>query len=162
MPEPLLDDDGDFEILRGTPVLQNVDFTAWPSEVHALGGRERSGQKHAHEDLNGVYPSDSGTIRIVGQDAQLRSPHDAHTAGISMIFQEHTLAGHLRGAEHLPSAWSPSRPPGDQPEDQSTRAGSAGSHGFHLKGSTEVHALTSAESKCRDRAARFRAPAAWW
>jgi hypothetical protein len=38
MPEPLLEMTGISKSFGGTPVLQNVDFNAWPGEVHALLG----------------------------------------------------------------------------------------------------------------------------
>src|SRR5712671_2358625 len=112
MPEPLLEMTGISKSFGGTTVLQNVDFTAWPGEVHALVGENGAGKSTLMKILNGVYQGDTGSIRIAGGDVQIRSPHDAHTAGISMIFQEHTLAGHLTVAQNIFLGLEPLRAPG--------------------------------------------------
>src|SRR5438067_948298 len=112
MPDPLLEMTGISKSFGGTPVLQNVDFTAWPGEVHALVGENGAGKSTLMKILNGVYPRDAGSIRIAGQEAHVRSPHDAHVAGISMIFQEHTLAGTLTVAQNIFLGTEPMRGPG--------------------------------------------------
>jgi len=133
----------------GTPVLQNVDFTAWAGEVHALVGENGAGKSTLMKILNGVYPRDTGTIRIAGEDVQLRSPHEAHTAGISMIFQEHTLAGHLTVAQNIFLGMEPKRAPGIIDNAKMNRRAQEvlDAHGFRLPASAEVQRLTRAEKQ---------------
>jgi len=114
--------------LRGTAVLQNVDFTAWAGEVHALVGETERAKSTLMKILNGVLPA---RCRIAahrwrgGADPQ---PARRHTAGI-----QHDLpgahAGRLPhgGAEHLPRH-GPMRAPGiiDNARDEPPRARGAG------------------------------------
>jgi len=149
MPDPLLEMTGISKSFGGTPVLQNVDFTAWPGEVHALVGENGAGKSTLMKILNGVYPRDAGSIRIAGQEAHLRSPHDAHVAGISMIFQEHTLAGTLTVAQNIFLGTEPMRGPGIVDNVKMNRRAQEvlDEHGFHLKASIEVQRLTRAEKQ---------------
>src|SRR5436309_14969176 len=101
MPEPVLEMCEISKSFGGTPVLTHVGLAAWAGEVHALVGENGAGKSTLMKILNGVYPKDSGTIRIDGREAHIRTPHDARQAGISMIFQEHTLAQHLSVAENI-------------------------------------------------------------
>jgi ABC-type sugar transport system ATPase subunit len=69
--------------------------------VHALVGENGAGKSTLMKILNGVYAMDSGEIRLAGEALQIRSPHDARKAGISMIFQEQILANDLTVAENI-------------------------------------------------------------
>jgi ribose transport system ATP-binding protein len=101
MPEPLLEMKGISKTFGGNPVLTEVDLELYPHEVHALVGENGAGKSTLMKILNGVYSRDAGTIRLNGQEIALSSPHDARRAGLSMIFQEHTLAPHLTVAENI-------------------------------------------------------------
>src|SRR5262244_1296874 len=76
----------------GNYVLQDVDLDLRAAEVHALVGENGAGKSTLMKILNGVYKRDRGSIEISGREVEISSPHDARRAGISMIFQEHTLA----------------------------------------------------------------------
>jgi ribose transport system ATP-binding protein len=133
----------------GTPVLSSVDFTAWPGEVHALVGENGAGKSTLMKILNGVYPKDSGSIRIAGQEAAIRSPHDAARAGISMIFQEHMLAETLSVAENIYLGAEPLGAFGllDNRRLKRDADGVLRAHGFTLDPSMEVARLTRAEKQ---------------
>src|SRR5215831_9954492 len=85
----------------GTRVLSDVGLSAWAHEVHALVGENGAGKSTLMKILNGVYPKDAGSIRIAGDEVHFSSPHDARRQGISMIFQEHTLADDLSVAQNI-------------------------------------------------------------
>src|SRR3979409_1601491 len=51
--------------------------------------------------LYGLYRPDAGTIRLRGQDANIRSPRDAIARGIGMIHQHFMLIPPLTVAENV-------------------------------------------------------------
>lgn len=101
MPEPLLEMKGISKSFGGNLVLSDVDLTLWPHEVHALVGENGAGKSTLMKILAGVCPRDAGSIRLEGRELQIHNPRDARRAGISMIFQEHTLAPHLTVAGNI-------------------------------------------------------------
>ena len=149
MPDPLLEMNGISKSFGGNLVLDNVDLTLWPGEVHALVGENGAGKSTLMKILNGVYTRDSGTIRVCGRDAHIASPHDAREAGISMIFQEHTLAPHLTAAENIFLGTEPAGPFGLLKNAEMDRRARAvlELHGFHLDPGTRVSRLTTAENQ---------------
>src|SRR5262249_29696406 len=101
MPAPLLEMKGIRKSFGGNLVLDDVELTLGPGEVHALVGENGAGKSTLMKILNGVYPRDAGSIRMCGEEIHISQPHDARCAGISMIFQEHTLAPHLTVAQNI-------------------------------------------------------------
>ena len=87
----------------GTRALNNVDFTLRKGEIHALMGENGAGKSTLIKVLTGVYPKDSGEIRIDGvADAiSIRSPQEAQSYGISTVYQEITLCPNLTVAENM-------------------------------------------------------------
>ena len=85
----------------GTRALHNVDFTLRKGEIHALMGENGAGKSTLIKVLTGVYEKDSGSIRVDGSDAHIRSPQDAQNAGISTVYQEITLCPNLTVAENM-------------------------------------------------------------
>jgi ABC-type sugar transport system ATPase subunit len=132
-----------------TPVLSDVGLTAWPQEVHALVGENGAGKSTLMKILSGVYPRDSGSIRIAGEEVSFSSPHDSRRRGISMIFQEHTLAGDLTVAENIFLGVEPSRGPGvlNNRAIETRAAQILESHRFPLLPRTRVARLTRAEKQ---------------
>ena len=51
--------------------------------------------------LGGVLRPDAGTLRIKGDEVELRSPHDARALGVATVFQELTLLPWMTVAENL-------------------------------------------------------------
>ena len=149
MPDPLLEMNGISKSFGGNLVLDNVDLTLWPGEVHALVGENGAGKSTLMKILNGVYTRDSGTIRVCGRDAHIASPHDAREAGISMIFQEHTLAPHLTAAQNIFLGTESTGPFGLLKNAEMDRRARAvlELHGFHLDPGTRVSRLTTAENQ---------------
>ncbi|HYK88982.1 MAG TPA: sugar ABC transporter ATP-binding protein, partial [Acidobacteriota bacterium] len=149
MPDPLLEMKGISKSFAGNPVLSDVDLVLWPAEVHALVGENGAGKSTLMKILNGVYQRDSGHIRLEGKEISLSSPHDARRAGISMIFQEHTLATHLTVAENIFLGMEPVRSAGilnnskmvDLAKEVLER------NSFPLKASASVSRLTRAEKQ---------------
>ena len=86
---------------NGVPVLHDVDFALRPGETHALMGENGAGKSTLMKILQGVYPLDSGEIRIDDKPVRLRSTQDAQGAGIGMVFQEFSLIPTLTVAKNI-------------------------------------------------------------
>ncbi len=87
----------------GVRALQNVDFTLYKGEIHALMGENGAGKSTLIKVITGVYQKDSGQIHIGGayKEATIRSPQEAQNLGISTVYQEITLCPNLTVAENM-------------------------------------------------------------
>lgn len=87
----------------GVRALQNVDFTLYKGEIHALMGENGAGKSTLIKVLTGVYPKDAGQIHIAGiqKEISVKSPQDAQNLGISTVYQEITLCPNLTVAENI-------------------------------------------------------------
>src|SRR5678810_602872 len=79
---PLLAMRGIRKSFSGTEVLHGVDLTLAAGEVLALLGENGAGKSTLIKILNGDYTKDAGEIFLDGVPVELRSPRDAHRAGI--------------------------------------------------------------------------------
>ncbi|HVY19724.1 MAG TPA: sugar ABC transporter ATP-binding protein [Bauldia sp.] len=61
----------------GTQALRSVDFTVERGEVHALLGANGAGKSTLIKILSGLYPSDSGDIRLNGETLKPGDPRIA-------------------------------------------------------------------------------------
>ena len=85
----------------GIKVLDEVNFTVAPGEVHALAGENGAGKSTLMKILQGVYKMDSGEIQIAGKVAVIESFQDAQSYGIGMVFQEFSLIPELTVAKNI-------------------------------------------------------------
>src|SRR6202050_3231597 len=79
----------------GVRVLKSVNLSIWPGEKHAFMGENGAGKSTLMKILAGAYRPDSGEILIDGKPIQLRTPYEARSAGIGIIYQELTVAPNL-------------------------------------------------------------------
>lgn len=94
------------------PTVANdqVEFSVAKGHVHALLGENGAGKSTTMKLLSGLVRPDAGSIRIDGREVALRSPRDAHAAGVQTAFQELTLVPDLTVLDNmlLPRApWTP-------------------------------------------------------
>jgi len=85
----------------GVLALKDVNFDLNAGEVHVLLGENGAGKSTLIKILSGVYPPDSGTIRVDGQQVTILDPAHAQRLGVSTIFQEFFLVPHLSVAENI-------------------------------------------------------------
>jgi ribose transport system ATP-binding protein len=84
------------------PALKNVSFAAYGGELHALMGENGAGKSTLMKILAGAYRADAGgEILIDGEPVAIGNPHLARRHGISVIYQELSLAPNLSVAENL-------------------------------------------------------------
>lgn len=108
-PSPLLEVEGISKSFVGHTALNNVDFTLYAGEVHALLGENGAGKSTLIKLITGVHQSDSGTIRLNGRLIEPRNPRHAQELGISAVYQEINLVPTLSVAENIFVGRQPTR-----------------------------------------------------
>src|SRR5437660_1705983 len=78
-----------------TYALRGVDLELRPGEVHALVGENGAGKSTLMKVLSGAVVPDSGEMRLDGKTYAPPGPQDARRHGVTMVYQELTLAPHL-------------------------------------------------------------------
>jgi len=81
--------------------LHNVKLSLYAGEIHALMGQNGAGKSTLIKVLTGVYPADSGEIRLRGQVIRPTSTLHAQHVGISTVYQEVNLCTNLSVAENI-------------------------------------------------------------
>jgi len=85
----------------GVKVLQNVQFSLYSGELHALMGENGAGKSTLMKILNGIYSKDNGTIIVKGKPEEVTSTKVAEGLGISIIHQELNLIPYLSVMENI-------------------------------------------------------------
>lgn len=85
----------------GVRALDHVTLAIRPAEVLALVGENGAGKSTLVNILAGLYQPDRGTIAVRGREVSIRSPLHARDLGISVIFQEFSLAPDLSAVENI-------------------------------------------------------------
>jgi D-xylose transport system ATP-binding protein len=85
----------------GVHAVENVSLELAPGEILGLLGHNGAGKSTLIKILSGVYPPDSGEIRINGQPVNIRSTRDAKALGIETIYQTLALSENLDAISNL-------------------------------------------------------------
>lgn len=79
----------------GVQALDQIDLEVNHGEVHAIVGENGAGKSTLMKILSGVLQKDSGTIFFKGQEIPEADPRVSQEMGISIVYQELTLARNL-------------------------------------------------------------------
>lgn len=99
--QPLIEMRGVSKAFPNVRANEDVNFKAFPGEVHALLGENGAGKSTLMKILYGFYRPDSGSIFYRGQPVQISTPEVARALRIGMVFQSLTLIPALTVMENL-------------------------------------------------------------
>ncbi|MDE3240143.1 MAG: sugar ABC transporter ATP-binding protein [Paracoccaceae bacterium] len=86
----------------GVKALDAVTLELQAGEVHVLAGENGAGKSTLMKIMTGVLKADAGgSIRIEGQEIDIRGPLHARALGISIIYQELSVVNNLTVAENI-------------------------------------------------------------
>ena len=85
----------------GVKALSDASLELRRGEILALVGENGAGKSTLMKILGGVYRPDKGSIFLEGREVHFNSVHDATEKGISVVFQELSLAENLSVAENI-------------------------------------------------------------
>ena len=97
----VLEMEGISKSFGATRALNGVKLTVRSHEIHALMGENGAGKSTLMKVLSGVYQPDAGIIKVDGKPIVITKPADARAAGISLIYQELSVATNLTVAENV-------------------------------------------------------------
>jgi ABC-type sugar transport system ATPase subunit len=100
-PQPLLEVKDLTKSFHGVRALDAVSFYVEPGEVLGLAGHNGAGKSTLLNILSGVFPADSGSVRLAGRRYTPSSYADATSAGVFRIYQELSAVDNLTVAENL-------------------------------------------------------------
>ncbi len=95
MVHPLIELTGVRKSFGPVTVLKGVDLTIHPGTITALVGDNGAGKSTLIKGLAGVQPYDEGVVKFDGEVVQLRSPRDASSLGIEVVYQDLALCDNL-------------------------------------------------------------------
>ncbi len=84
-----------------TQALDDVSFTLYPGEIHALVGENGAGKSTLIKIITGIYRPDTGDVLLDGQPAPIHNSQQAQAHGIAAIYQEPLVFPDLNVAENI-------------------------------------------------------------
>ena len=89
--------------------VTNGQFNLKKGEIHSLIGENGAGKSTMMKMLYGLYPNDSGMIKINGQEVTGLTPKIAIEHGIGMVHQEFMLVNELTVLENIILGFEPKK-----------------------------------------------------
>lgn len=99
--KPLLQMDNILKVFPGVIALEGVKLKAYSGEVLALLGENGAGKSTLMKILSGVYRKDEGSIKIDGNEVEIKGIKEAEKLGIGIIHQELSLLSNLSIWENI-------------------------------------------------------------
>ncbi|WP_432799745.1 sugar ABC transporter ATP-binding protein [Poriferisphaera sp. WC338] len=100
---------GAYKRFGATVALDGVDLDLRVGEVHAVIGENGAGKSTLMKALSGAHELDEGEIWLDGEVYRPANPNEGRRAGVSMIYQELSLAQHLSVMENITLGVEPTR-----------------------------------------------------
>ena len=85
----------------GVVANDNVNISIEGGSIHAIIGENGAGKSTLMKILFGLVKPDSGSIRVRGEELNLKSPQDAIAKGIGMVHQHFMLADNASVLENV-------------------------------------------------------------
>lgn len=85
----------------GIRANDNVTLQVKKGEIHALLGENGAGKSTLMSILFGLYQPNSGTIKVRGEEVEIKSPNDANDLHIGMVHQHFKLVHNFTVAENI-------------------------------------------------------------
>ncbi|MCL4393304.1 MAG: sugar ABC transporter ATP-binding protein [Chloroflexi bacterium] len=110
MPDPIVQLQNITKEFPGVRALDQVSFSIWPGEIHAVVGENGAGKSTLMNILAGDLQPDSGAIIYKGKRQTIPNPFVSQQLGISVVYQELALCPNLTIAENMSLHFAASRP----------------------------------------------------
>ncbi len=131
----------------GVLALDHVDFSVRPHEIHALVGKNGAGKSTLMHILTGIYPADSGLIRVRGERIDGMTTARSREAGIALVAQHARFVPALSIAENLSTGALPTSRSGfvDWKQLNESAAERLGQFGLDIDVRRRMEAVSTAE-----------------
>lgn len=96
----------------GVKALDDISMKVRKGSIHVICGENGAGKSTLMKVLNGLYEPDEGEILIDGQSVRIKSPINAQTLGIGMVYQELSFVPDLTIEENIFCGRWPLKPNG--------------------------------------------------
>ncbi len=100
-PEPVLQLKGISKSFSGIKVLDDIDLSLYPGEVHCLVGENGAGKSTLIKIISGAYTSDGGSYILSEEKIQNFNPAEMISKGITTIYQEIEIIPVLTVSENI-------------------------------------------------------------
>ncbi|SFJ09853.1 MULTISPECIES: sugar ABC transporter ATP-binding protein [unclassified Phyllobacterium] len=108
-PAPILEMKHVSKSYGGIAALSEVDFVAYPGEIHAILGENGAGKSTLIKIAAGVTDPSEGELYVEGKRVDFRNPTEAMAAGVVCVFQELSLLPDMTVADNLSIVSPPMR-----------------------------------------------------
>ncbi len=85
----------------GVKALSDISVDFYPGEVHVLLGENGAGKSTLIKIISGVYQTDSGSLKVNGEEVRFMNTREGLAHGISVIHQELSVIPDLTVAENI-------------------------------------------------------------
>jgi erythritol transport system ATP-binding protein len=93
--------EGVTKVYPGTVALSDVDFNTYAGKVNILVGENGAGKSTLMKIIAGAEQPTKGTLSLDGRAVRFRTPIDAQSHGIGIIYQELDLCPNMSVAENM-------------------------------------------------------------